>query len=133
MGTNYYAHDISSVCPTCNHNTSTRKHIGKSSSGWTFGLHTIPEDNLTSLDTWLLFLESSNIVIRDECDNILTIEALHNIITKRQGREAISSERQALMRDTIPGPNNLIRSIIDGVHCVGHGAGTWDMIAGEFS
>lgn len=31
------------------------------------------------------------------------------------------------------GPQGLLRHRIDGKHCVGHGSGTWDLIAGEFS
>jgi hypothetical protein len=30
------------------------------------------------------------------------------------------------------GPNGLLRHKIDGSHCVGHGAGTWDLITGMF-
>ena len=32
-----------------------------------------------------------------------------------------------------PGPNGLVRAKINGVHCIGHGEGTWDYITGEFS
>ena len=31
------------------------------------------------------------------------------------------------------GPNGLVRSKIDGHHCIGHGAGTWDLEVGDFS
>lgn len=35
--------------------------------------------------------------------------------------------------NAVPGPNGLARHRIDMAHCIGHGAGTWDLILGEFS
>jgi hypothetical protein len=37
-----------------------------------------------------------------------------------------------LINQSCRGPNNLLRHQI-GRYCVGHGAGTWDLIVGEFS
>ena len=47
MGTNYYLHK-KPPCEACGHEPAPL-HIGKSSGGWCFSLHVIPEIALTGV------------------------------------------------------------------------------------
>ena len=133
MGTNYYAHDTSSICPTCNHNSGKTLHIGKSSGGWVFALHTIPEENLTSLADWVTFLHGDSVMIKDECGNHVSLDTLLEVIMNRGRAEAEHMTAEWLRHNHAEiGPNNLARSVI-GDYCTGHGAGTWSMVQGYFS
>ena len=132
MGTNYYAHDVSNTCPTCNHNPAKPLHIGKSSSGWVFALHTIPEDNLTSLDDWVSYLRSDSITIKDEYGDHVALDALLEVIMNRGRPESQHMTPEWLRQNHAEiGPNNLARHPI-GDYCAGHGAGTWSMTPGYF-
>ena len=132
MGTNYYAHDVSNTCPTCNHNPAKPLHIGKSSSGWVFALHTIPEDNLTSLDDWVSYLRSDSITIKDEYGDHVSLDALLEVIMNRERPESQHMTPEWLRQNHAEiGPNNLARHPI-GDYCAGHGAGTWSMTPGYF-
>lgn len=88
-------------------------HIGKSSAGWCFSLHVIPEKGLNNLDDWVEFLTKCN--IRDEYGKKIKIRDLLNTITKRSH------------------PQGLLRHELNKYHCVGHGEGTYDYIIGDFS
>ena len=133
MGTNYYAHDATTECPTCHHNSSERLHIGKSSSGWVFALHTIPEDNLASLDDWVTYLRSDSITIKDEYGDHVSLDALLEVIMNRGRQESQHMTPDWLRQNHAEiGPNNLARHPI-GDHCAGHGNGTWSMMLGYFS
>lgn len=46
MGTNYYYYQ--DVCPHCG-KPDKKLHIGKSSGGWYFSLHIIPEEKIFNL------------------------------------------------------------------------------------
>ncbi len=59
MGTNYYVQF--KTCEHCHH-VPTDLHIGKSSAGWTFSFHAIPDLGLTSWEAWRYFLVDENIV-----------------------------------------------------------------------
>lgn len=121
MGTNYYFHPKPTTsCPTCGHTrTAEPIHIGKSSVGWTFGLHVrprywiggpIPQD----LDAWReRFLEEGS-KIQDEYGQVITVVDMLRIITDRSH------------------PNGLRRRPLDE-YCIGHGEGTWDLVVGDFS
>ena len=129
MGTNYYV-EISpeETCKCCGHTKEAEVlHIGKSSAGWCFALHVIPEKGLDSLEKWLSFLSGKK--ISDGYGNSLTRLQLDDIITERRYHKELTPETSTCEK----GPNNLLRSRIDGLHCVGHGNGTWDLIVGEFS
>lgn len=57
-----------------------------------------------------------------------------NIVTNRRWDGfAIRSDTFLHQNHAVMGPNNLCRSEIDGIHCIGHGDGTWDYHIGEFS
>jgi len=130
MGTNYYLNR--NVCPHCQR-SEKRLHIGKSSAGWCFSLHVIPEEGLNSLEDWQAAWSVSDAVIADEYGSTLTPTDMTKIITERS-RVGEPFTPKGLMRNLAEaGPNGLARSANDGSHCVGHGTGTWDLIAGEFS
>jgi hypothetical protein len=53
MGTNYYLVEQEEKCPHCGRaDEGKRLHIGKSSAGWVFALHVIPEEGLNCLLDW---------------------------------------------------------------------------------
>lgn len=110
MGTNYYW--IRDACPTCGH--GERVHIGKSSAGWVFSLHVHPEDDISSLDDWIDAWRIGTIV--NEYGETISVDEMLLVITARDE----------------PGPDGLARHEIDGRHCIGHGAGSWDLCVGDF-
>jgi hypothetical protein len=109
MGTNYYL--IENDCPLCKRHDE--KHIGKSSAGWNFALHVYPDENINNLEDWIQKFKLGDIV--NEYGEGLSINEMVSIITKRKH------------------PNGLLRSGIDGIHCVGNGEGTYDYFIGNFS
>ena len=110
MGTNYYWH--MNPCPHCGH-PEEKLHIGKSSAGWCFSLHIIPERGINDLDDWKELWKEGNGKIIDEYSEEIPIDKMLEIITDF-------------------GPNGLLRHKVDGKFCVGNGKGTWDLIRGEF-
>lgn len=114
MGVNYYLHEKPD-CECCGRPFEPL-HIGKSSGGWHFSLHVMPEDNINTLDDWRELWAKPGAVIRNEYDERIPIDDMERVITKRDF-----------------GARVLMRHDLDGRHCVGHGPGTWDYIAGEFS
>ncbi len=119
MSTNYYFHKPDEApCGACGRGHDPL-HIGKSSFGWTFALHVIPELGLNDWPDWERFLRDTDGEIRDEYQETLSLDDLREIVTNRSWRYG--------------DPNRLRRAKIHGELCVGHGAGTWDLLAGEFS
>lgn len=54
MGTNYYWHIPGNPCSACGHDADKGDyHIGKSSAGWTFSFHAVPELGVASYRDWL--------------------------------------------------------------------------------
>lgn len=141
MGTNYYLHDRE-PCPHCGREFPG-KHIGKSSYGWCFGLHVIPEDGINTLDDWRREWSRPGAYIVDEYGERASVAEMETIITRRKGRVEWGDDRAFAgyeseehfhrSNNSARGPNGLVRHRIDGRHCIGHGEGTWDYIAGEFS
>lgn len=136
MGTNYYV-ELENVCTCCGRG-GERLHIGKSSAGWCFGLHVDPERNIRSLEDWKKVWAGKQII--SEYNEPITEEKMLSIILDRKwkgksdtpfGYRSWENFHQA--NHSVPGPNNLVRSRIDGIHCVGHGDGTYDLILGGFS
>ena len=135
MGTNYYLHR--GICPECKRSCD-HWHIGKSSIGWCFSLHIIPERGIRDLPDWVQAWQEPDTLIRDEYGRDITPEAMLDIITNRKRprppqwkRWYASIDEYYARNDAEPGPNHLLRHRI-GHHCVGHGEGTWDLIQGEF-
>jgi len=114
MGTNYYLY-TKSKCPTCGHQQEPL-HIGKSSAGWCFALHVYPELGINDLKDWGWTKDEDDAglyEIKNEYGAIITpLEMLRKIVVRAE---------------------NATRHKVDGEHCIGHGAGTWDLMVGEFS
>lgn len=147
MGTNYYL-SLKNTLPGSDH--VDELHIGKSSTGWCFALHIIPERTIHDLQDWVDIIEAcaGDAEIRDEYGDVLTLDELLKVITQRSRELSVEESfnvgrRVGLYKnDTFeqflqknhaqPGPNNLLRHKI-GQWCVKHGHGTWDCLPGEFS
>ena len=127
MGTNYYLNIKDDVL-----------HIGKSSGGWCFSLHVIPELNINNLDDWKNKWKNKSIIKNEYGDKISKKEML-DIITNRYFNRVDNEfygyrneEEFHIINHSEPGPNGLVRHKVNDM-CVGHGEGTWDYIIGEFS
>lgn len=114
MGTNYYLHQKPD-CECCGRPFEPL-HIGKSSGGWCFSLHVMPDDNVNTLDDWRQLWGQEGAYIRNEYGEKVSITEMLHVIVNRRWRDAEPQRHE-----------------IDGIHCVGHGPGTWDYITGEFS
>jgi len=128
MGTNYYLK--TAPCECCGlHDERNTMHIGKSSYGWCFALHvgkwlndTDAAPEAHSLEDWQALWGREGWVIIDEYEKIIEPEEMLRIIMMRGGQYGYAKEGYEAGRHTI-----------DGKHCLGHGPGTYDYIAGEFS
>jgi hypothetical protein len=139
MGTNYYLHF--DPCEKCARSDEPL-HIGKSSAGWCFSLHVIPELGINTLDDWRAWWRKWSIY--DEYGDRVPIERMEAVVTKRGCPNDWDKEEWSPSggytsesdwhdkNHSERGPNNLARHRIDS-HCIGHGEGTWDYIVGEFS
>lgn len=155
MGTNYYL--IKPEGKPCEHcgrfDEEQRWHIGKSSGGWCFGLHILEDyespnaKRIDSLDEWKELLTDKRFMIQDEYNSTVFPDEMVDIITNRSWIktwderlsdpyfiEEYGTEDEFHRRNySERGPNELVRSRVDGNHCESHGEGTWDMIKGYFS
>lgn len=108
-------------------------HIGKSSGGWCFSLHVIPELGINSLRDWVVVFIDPERVMFNEYYERVGLEEIMGVITARSWRDRPPWDEKQLARNYAEqGPNNLVRHRI-GHHCIGHGEGTWDYITGHFS
>lgn len=116
MGTNYYFHE-KPACPTCGH-APAPLHIGKSSGGWNFGLHVIPERGLNELSDWIrLWVKAPKGIIKNEYGEDIDIEDMIELIIDRHGSNGPLRAHEP-----------------DGSFCLGKGRdGTYDLILGYFS
>ena len=144
MGTNYYlVKQEGEICSHCKRGaTSTKLHIGKSSGGWCFALHVLPDDGVRDLQDWIPLFRQGK--IEDEYGEALSAEEMLSVITSREwpydpnkipfgysSREDFNQQNYAKS-----GPNGLSRHklISEGGHnCVSNGEGTWDCCTGDFS
>lgn len=115
MGTNYYLH-TEPPCECCGKPRGEELHIGKSSGGWCFSLHVIPDDSINTLDDWRHLFSKPGSYIRNEYGERVTVDQMLKTITERSWRGEFPQRHE-----------------LDGRHCIGHGDGTWDYITGEFS
>lgn len=128
MGTNYYLK--TNKCEHCGR-ADEPVHIGKSSGGWCFSLHVIPEDGINSLADWEARWPTG--VIENEYGETITPEEMRKIITERSREKPVAWRAFDYDQSHAePGPANLLRHRL-GRYCVGHGEGTWDLIPGCFS
>ena len=132
MGTNYYLEE--DVCCECD-KPNKRLHIGKSSGGWCFSLHVIPEEGLTDFDTWFVrwMKEHHRSRIVDEYGGLVTAGEMYAIVKNRSWARQTPDQFDYAANHAEPGPNGLARHQLLPGHCIGHGEGTWDLIQGEFS
>lgn len=134
MGTNYYAigERVVGHGPVCLVEEETL-HIGKSSGGWCFSLHVIPEEGINDLEDWQKLLSSGDWKIEDEYGRAVSYEKLMSVITERSRERRPDIKHHSFgFYVPLPGPNNLLRHPLD-YGCIKHGAGTWDCHVGEFS
>ena len=117
MGTNYYLHQKQD-CECCGRPFEPM-HIGKSSCGWCFALHVMPDDNINTLEDWIDLWSEPGSFIHNEYGEKISTDDMLEIIT---GRRKWDGSFPCTKRHTV-----------DGSHCIGHGNGTWDYIIGEFS
>ncbi len=136
MGTNYYWVTNDGAEPL---------HIGKSSYGWCFGVHLIPELGILNLADWQhRYYQQEKGFIRDEEGDRIAPETMDRIITARESShvslygwkamgyhdEADFHRKNHSSRD----PSGLLRHTIrHETFCIGHGSGSWDYMVGEFS
>lgn len=136
MGTNYYFNiEAPPPCECCGrHYEEDSIHIGKSSAGWHFALHVIPEKGLNSFCDWFEFLHNTKGNIVDEYGNIVSIEQLVLTILNRKWDDSniIKGADWYKANSAVPGLRGLVRAAVDGWHCIGHGDGTYDYIKGDF-
>lgn len=134
MGTNYY-YLPSDYCPTCGAPRGEERHIGKSSGGWCFALHVYPDEGIHDLQDWEERWREGG-TIRDEYGRGIPRGEMINIIRVRgnmpEGRPPTLTWDWMDVNHAAPGPNGLVRHRVEG-NCIGHGAGTWDLLVGEFS
>lgn len=134
MGTNYYLH--APACPHCGHEAEKPIHLGKSSGGWCYGLHVMPEIGIHTLqDVGALITDKINDgwEIKNEYGDKLSKGQWAKIVLERRGRNFRKDKEWYVQNSATRGPNGLVRHIVDGWHCIGHGEGTYDYIIGEFS
>jgi hypothetical protein len=138
VGLNYYVE--LEKCPCCGH-TQKRLHLGKMSAGWVFALQVLPEEGLNCLDSWQELIVNTRAAIIDEYGQVVDWPTLRTQIKTRRwempwepGADSrYKSEKEFLqMNQAERGPSNLLRSKIDGIHCVGHD-NMCDLIVGDFS
>ena len=144
MGTNYYSvkrdiehlvmmdfYDLHERCYDLDGNDVL--HIGKSSSGWCFSLHVIPEQGINSLQDWVkLFIDPERMIV-DEYKNECDLIKIMGVITTRSRQNPDQWSQEEMDRNCAePGPNNLVRHRL-GRGCTAHGEGTWDLLEGHFS
>lgn len=154
MGTNYYLR-TAPIIPLGH--LAEEVHLGKSSYGWTFALHVLPEcgiHDLSDMTTWLdKKLENKRSVIVNEYGERLTLLQFLEVVAKRSNPARIkdgwdydwwslpeslrmhsydSEEHFHRANNSERGPSGLLRRQI-GEFCIGHGSGTWDLCVGYFS
>jgi hypothetical protein len=131
MGTNYYAKE--EPCSYCGRGGDPI-HIGKSSAGWVFLLHVIPEMGINSLDDWKRFCRKKQVKIEDEYGKEIFQEELWDIIENRRHTGTPWKSAELFENNAVYGPNGLVRvNLGSNYGCIGYGDGTWDLIEGEFS
>jgi len=107
--------------------------------GWCFLLHI--DEKHKNLADWVEAWSKPDAMIVDEYGSSVRPEEMLLVITARSHRRPwpekaahpFGWEKFHIYNHSEEGPNGLVRAKIDGSHCVGHGDGTWDLIAGDFS
>ncbi len=143
METNYYIKDTME-CPECGAPKVADYHIGKSSAGWCFSLHVDVDLARGVNDLGDIKRLWAYKTIKDEYGSTISKKEMLAIITERSWKRRSVEEMKKdpfyvtwktfhKLNHSEDGPNGLLRHKIDGVHCIGHGDGTYDYLIGEFS
>ena len=136
MSTNYYLREnlFGRIC-RIGFKAKPDLHIGLSAAGWCFQLHVIPELGIRDLEDWVKLWYGFIYSIEDEYGRpVYPYEMVHIIAGRHGGKDHPGFTQEWFQRNyAVSGPNNLARAKVDGFYCVGHGSGTWDLIAGDFS
>lgn len=141
MEINYYLYEKPD-CECCGRPFEP-KHIGKSSYGWCFGLHVIPEEGIHSLDDWRKLWSAPGAMIKDKDGNVVKVADIEKLITGKEFNRdwddplwwsPLYQDEADFHRKNFSqrGPNGLLRARISQ-YCVAHGDGPWDCIVGDFS
>lgn len=133
MGTNYYLEG--GACGHCGQPLpdAPRLHIGKSSMGWAFTLHIIPEDGINNLFDWIERWERPNARIVDEYGRAVTPYDMLKTVVKRHRPEGPQMTPDDLARNhAFIGANNMLVHVPDA-HAEPHGMVMWSRCKGEFS
>ncbi len=115
---------------------ATRKHLGRSVSGWCFFLHIYPRDKVFTWGDMKLYLN-------EVVDNGYKIVNTHGMVVTLDNFVEIVEERQRIYRPkrdpewfkenfAKSGPNGLARHKVDGYLCVGNGDGPYDYMLSDF-
>ena len=134
MGTNYYYYK-EPACSCCGRKGEAI-HIGKSSCGWCFSLHVgyQYEDIPRTIADWKDAFKVSGSFIEDEYGTVVPVdEMIDNIENRSRDERPKWTQHEYSQNHAELGPRNLIRHVVDGRHCIGHGEGTFDYCVGEFS
>ena len=108
-------------------------HIGKSSGGWCFSLHVIPERGIHDLYDWIsIFIDPERVMIDEYMTPVSLLQIMSTITARLRLERCGWSAKDYESNYAEPGPNNLVRHT-PGMGCVKQGAGTWDCITGSFS
>jgi len=102
-------------------------------------LHIYPDEGINDLEDWKAFWKGK--LISNQYGDKFSEEKMLSIITEREREQGWEKKPYGYDSWTDffqhnyaeKGPNGLLRSRVDGRHCVSHGAGTWDLHVGEFS
>jgi hypothetical protein len=117
MGTNYYLMtDEMEPCSECEQDKQLILHIGKSSAGWTFNLHVIPERDINSLEDWITMFKKYPTKIENECARQISVDEMIKTISVRENFNGMPLLRQSNFEDGAT-----------------KGPGTWDLCLGDFS
>lgn len=136
MGTNYYL-EAEEPCDKCGHQPS-RLHIGKSSYGWYFTMHIIPEEGINTLGDWIKLMESGRQIV-DEYGQKLTVGDMMDVIVNRKRPDPYVSGYKPTAKTLKENDAvwcsryNLMRYSLNSGFAYGHGDGCWTYVAGDFS
>jgi hypothetical protein len=136
MGTNYFLH--APACEHCGKEPEKPLHLGKSSTGWCFGLHVYPElglDNWATLWSYIHYkTEEEYYEIKNEYGDAIDPALFFSIVWDRKGQpEKLFDKKWLADNHATIGPCGLARHALYPGHCIGHGGdGPFDYIVGDF-
>jgi hypothetical protein len=131
-GTDYYVVKKSLI----DVESPSKRHIGRSASGWCFFLHIYPRDGIFNWEDMKNYLHKSHdngFVIINNHKMIINIDNFVNIVVNRQRTYRPKRDKEWFSENFAKtGPNGLARRKVDGYLCVGNGKGTYDYVIGDF-